>query len=498
MSRKLLPLVALLLIQFFLRSHGIRAQEPYFDEGYHIARASEAWKFTTNPGKFADGKLLIYYWLGLFKAAPTNSLVTGRLSIALFSLITGAAIYASMHWLDGHGAGLLALAVYAVLPLALIFERMALADPLASGLASLVVWRSLIAARRPTIGQGIVVGVLMALATMAKLTMVALPLVTVGAALIFRRSEGARWLRTYAPLLAAVAVTVITLWLPVLIAAYLGADNTEGLLIANPITFHRDLPSAAAGPLDYVRKIVPLLTELVAPAFMAAVGVALALALVSGAEYRRIAAFILLTGIAFALPTILIARWITSRYLMPLAVPGVMLLVLGFRPLWHKLPVARAGLVGAAAIWFVGFALPFAQTALSDPQRLDLSGQNWMELQSGMGLADDRMREAVAWLEKADPGPVYATYESCHLMQLLTDQLKLRCLEPDPIPHTGSLWQAELAPGETAYFVHSGFYGPFHLGIDWLDTQEIQLQTPPQYADPYFEFRLWKIWKRAE
>jgi hypothetical protein len=83
-------------------------------------------------------------------------------------------------------------------------------------------------------------------------------------------------------------------------------------------------------------------------------------------------------------------------------------------------------------------------------------------------------------------------------MQLLTDQLTLRCLEVDPIPHTGSLWQAELAPGEIAYFVHSGFYGPFHLGIDWLDTQEIELETPPQYADPYFEFRLWKIWKRAE
>ena len=93
-----------------------------------------------------------------------------------FSLITASAIYALGRRIANHRTGALALALYAVLPLAFFYERMAMADPLAAGLAALVAWRSLSFARRPTLRAGIVLGGLLAMASLAKLTMGLLPL----------------------------------------------------------------------------------------------------------------------------------------------------------------------------------------------------------------------------------------------------------------------------------------------------------------------------------
>ena len=496
---RILTVALLLLVQFGIRTHNIQAQQAYVDEGYHVGRADVAWDFDTNLAALSHGKLLTYFWLGLFKSANTTSLVTGRFAIALFSLITGATLYRLGWWLGGYLSGVIALGVYGLLPLAVVFERMALADPFAGGLAALVVWRSLVLARRPSVGQGIVVGVLLALASLAKMTMVGLPLVVVGATLVYFRWDGSirPWLYTYFVPLAVAAIMVIVLWTPVLISAYFASPGGDDTNILNPETFQRNDVYAPCGFTSYTDQIVPLLLELVSPALVVAAGIAVVNGL-AFLRHRRGTLLAVIWFLALTLPVCITARVVTSRYLMPVAVPVALLIGLGFRRLWNvpRLRLfVRGGLIAALAAWALLFALPTTRTAATDPLDLDLTGNNQLELQSGLFLADDRLIEAVDLLENT-PGTVYATREACNLMRFYADALDLVCLSKDPIPDTGERLLAGLQPGEVAYFVESWFYGPFLLGIDWLETEEIALQTPAQYADPAYEFRLWKIWVR--
>src|SRR4051794_24845239 len=87
--KHLAAVIGLLLFQFAVRSYNIMAQDAYMDEGYHIRQGVRAWQFAENPGRFAHGKLGLYYWLGLFHGPSHLSALQGsRLSIALFSLIS--------------------------------------------------------------------------------------------------------------------------------------------------------------------------------------------------------------------------------------------------------------------------------------------------------------------------------------------------------------------------------------------------------------------------
>ena len=49
-------------------------KNPYVDEGFHIKRAGLVWNFDVNPGRFAHGKVLLYFWLGLFETGPETAL----------------------------------------------------------------------------------------------------------------------------------------------------------------------------------------------------------------------------------------------------------------------------------------------------------------------------------------------------------------------------------------------------------------------------------------
>ena len=66
-------IVGLLLLHFYLRTHHILNLPAYIDEGFHVKRASWVWDFKTNPGHFAHGKVLLYFWLGLFESPPPGA-----------------------------------------------------------------------------------------------------------------------------------------------------------------------------------------------------------------------------------------------------------------------------------------------------------------------------------------------------------------------------------------------------------------------------------------
>src|SRR5690606_31406229 len=110
--------------------------------------------------EYSHGKLLYYYWLGLFGTDRTAALEMMRLATALLSLLTLAAVAASARALFGPGAALAAALVYALAPFAVFFERMALADPLATALATLTAWHSVLLARAPSLRRGLVTALL--------------------------------------------------------------------------------------------------------------------------------------------------------------------------------------------------------------------------------------------------------------------------------------------------------------------------------------------------
>jgi hypothetical protein len=174
-------------------------------------RAATAWDLDVNPGRFSDGKFLLFYYLGLFEADPTTALFVSRTAIALFSLISGSVVYLLARWLHCHISGLLALAIYVALPFTFFHERMALADPFAAGFGCLVAWRSLVFARHPRWRDGVILGGLLALSTMAKLTSGSLPILPVLASVVYFaaighiRGQNEVVIRCYLPPLALAA-----------------------------------------------------------------------------------------------------------------------------------------------------------------------------------------------------------------------------------------------------------------------------------------------------
>lgn len=166
----LLLVVSLLLLQLILRVHHPDRLPFFIDEYRHISRAQLVYSLEHNPIEFTHGKLLLYYFLGMFSPEGHSAVILGRLSIALASLVTGAATAAIAHRLFGRVAALFALAFYALVPHAVFFERLALADPFASALATLSVWQLLHFIHSPTRRRAIVTGMLISGAVLAKLT----------------------------------------------------------------------------------------------------------------------------------------------------------------------------------------------------------------------------------------------------------------------------------------------------------------------------------------
>jgi hypothetical protein len=273
----LLAVIALLLCGFWLRTHNILAQDPYIDEGFHNVRAAKVWDFQENPGRFAHGKVLLYFWLGIFHATPDqplNTLAASRLGMAIWATLTAATLCLVTRLLFGRAAALLALALYVISPLSFFFERMAMADTFAAGWAVLIAWRSLAFARRPTLPQGALLGLLCGFVTLAKLTMGLVPLLPALAALIYfpwrrvmahRRDLGRAvlaWAQLYLAPLALAALIVALMWAPLAIPAYLARNSDRPFILVNDFNIRANADEEERiPPLDYARQVLFLVSE---------------------------------------------------------------------------------------------------------------------------------------------------------------------------------------------------------------------------------------------
>lgn len=173
-KHRLWLMVGLLWLLWFTRAHDIMALAVFVDESLHILRAQMVFDFNDATASILPGKLLLYYYLGLFDPQNVGGAWLSREAIALLALLGAALTFALARQLFHRWSiSLLAAILYALSPFMLFFERMALSDTFAMifGLSLAIV--SLKLACQPNRKNSILVGLLFGLALLAKL--IALP-----------------------------------------------------------------------------------------------------------------------------------------------------------------------------------------------------------------------------------------------------------------------------------------------------------------------------------
>jgi 4-amino-4-deoxy-L-arabinose transferase-like glycosyltransferase len=448
-SRQQAVVLFILLCGFFIRTYNSTAQEAFLDEGFHAYRANYIWELQENPGQNSDGKFLLYYYLGLFGANPTNALAITRMAVGMFSVITAATVYLLGRKLLDHRAGVLAMAIYTLLPLVTFYERMALADPFAATFGILLVWRSYVFAKRPSWREAAILGVLMALTTMAKLTMIMLPGLPVITSLLFmpvvEKGWLTRWRASYLRYILFSWVIMLILWLPVLIPSYFAAKAGHPYLLidTNVVINYGD------SALTYVSNLITnshalIHVSLLILALVSLIGLFLF-------ERTMASGTLLLFWIALCLlPLVSYASQPTPRYIINVMAPLCLAIGLFISYLWNqRRQIFR--LVGGLAFattagWAIFYALPFNAVLVTNPLNLPLDEPNYWFV-NGAVNTNDAHRQAGQYLETL-PGieNYYADWTVCRLMFFTTD-VHVTCLErSDVIRQMNNIMQARSDP----------------------------------------------------
>jgi hypothetical protein len=443
MNKALLALLTLLLGgQFFLRAHQPLALAGYADESHHIRRAEVAWEFTTNPlASYQPGKLLLYYYLGLFEVDRHDYLLVSRLAVALLSLLSGAATYAVGRYLGGYRAGLLALWLYLSAPFAFFFDRMALADPPTLTMLLLTTWAALHWSRRPTARWSALLALLMILTPLAKLTAIAV--VAIPPLAIWWAGKVSAW-RAYLRPLMAIYMTFILIWIPLFTPAILGelrgGENRVVLVGDYLLNIHEP-------EQNFIQNLADNLWEVIYQTAFYSSGVGLGVIVLawSWLLWRKRQTALLLAGLLILawLPTLVLGSYPSTRYLQ-IGIPFIILAVaIGLDSLVQARgdsALARTAVYSAMGVYTALWCGTFWVQSITRPQELSLPPDDlWRYVQSG--TAGYGQREAVAFLEAEAQTtqqaiPVYGILGSCHLMRLYL---------PDPSPV--HLTCAQLQPG---------------------------------------------------
>lgn len=460
-SRVQLALIVLLLLsQFYLRVRNPLEMPAFVDEHYHIGRAEIVYNFDRNPVQFSNGKLLFYYWLGLFFVGGDSALVVGRLAVGVFALVNGAMVAALARALFGSRAMLPALLVYAVMPWSVFFERMALADPFAAGIAAIALWGSIRLARmsRPTAARGALVGLLVALTLLAKLTTTFFLAIPVVAALLLSdirpaahtRAAYEAWGRAlwarYGRAWRAAAAVIAAIW-----GVYIVAMLLSTWLGRRPKFFTSTLVDSTPNPIN-------LLDNLIATAEAASVLISIPVALLLVAlaavaiRWRPRQGLLAVCWLAALwLPIVLFGAPVQTRYLA-VGLPALAVLaggglaalqhhathyraaypalLPGLRRRWAALALAWIAIAG----WVVLFALPFGWQASGKASRLRLTNADSFTYLSGP-FNGAGSRESLAylrtWGRRVDGRiPAVGVLLHCGSIRLhVTDEFEWTCFD---------------------------------------------------------------------
>lgn len=432
---QLMLIVALLLVAFFVRAHDALAMPAFNDESLHIRRSEIVWRFD-DPVSFTAGKLLGYYWLGAFGFDRLDALHGGRLVYALAILIGAAATYRVGRTLFGHAVGALALLLYALSPYLIFYERMILADQLAAAFGMLAVWAGIRLARRPTRRAGLLSGLFVSLAVLAKLTAAPFALVSLAAIWTLGERErapaGSGWRARlarivppcYRPALATAYVFNLISGLPFILFPIFRQVQQEPVLLVGTNLF------VTGGFERVLAANIPALGETLAEFYgPAAVIAALGAAAWALWRWRRLALYLALCTLLPWSIILALSPDPSNRYWLPGIPPLLVWVAAG---LWGVADAlarrvgrgpARAIVAGAIGVWGAAVALPFAWNAWNDPLALRLPEHDRWEyytnFSSGFGWRE--AVEAMQTLPRSTPSgrvPVVSTIVGCHALRL--------------------------------------------------------------------------------
>ncbi|MBN2303123.1 MAG: hypothetical protein JXQ72_01520 [Anaerolineae bacterium] len=484
---QLVLIVVLLLVQMALRVHHPMEQPSFVDENHHITRAQIVYHFNQNPTAFSHGKLLYYYYLGLFTSGGTSALIVSRLAMALFSLFTSAVIVRLAQMLFGPRATIPALAFYALAPYAVFFERMALADPFAAGLAALTAWVSIRLARRPSIMSGTTIGLAASLTSLAKLTTAGIAVIIPLAVLLFgrvtfpqrRRAALRVWLKRlweiYGAALGLAVLVIDMIWGTVVLVAILCNQNGNKGLIVNGTLIDQPDQNGLLDNLDYTWDAVE--HYLSVPAVLAVIG----LAVLVLARRPKAGVYVLAWLLALWMPPILVATRFETRYLVT-GIPALAVIVGGGAALAADVVGRRTAAVLTVvglALWATLFALPFAHRSATDFSALDIPAQDQYSYISGpfTGFgARDAVDYLVANAERTNGQvPVVSVLRHCGSISLYIPKLfAWTCMDFNNTP--GRIFPPRVA--EWAPFLEQVKTWPFVYLITEY-TNVVPLDAPP-------------------
>ncbi|MBZ0309625.1 MAG: glycosyltransferase family 39 protein, partial [Anaerolineae bacterium] len=442
-------IVLLLLTALFIRIHHVTALPPFNDESLHIRRAEVAWSLDDLNISLKPGKLLTYYWIGLFNADRLHGIFIGRTAVGMFSLLGLAGVYATARRLFGVWGGILALYTAVFSPFMIFFDRLAFSDPLASALGILTVWGSLLMVRHPDEWEwGILTGIFGGLTTLAKLIGAPYMAVPLLAVLLF---TGRKAWKQYKTTIIVCYLTFSVILLPFFsyvvykeISFQRAEDTTaERAVMVEPVLINTRSPLETV--IDNVQDIADVNGVLHGGLLLAAAG----LALVAVVRFRP-RTFLFLFG-CIMLPwsvVIFLAGRFSTRYVqlgvLPLLILIVGALVMAFQRLPERWKMRWVGSWLLVSLWVVFFAQPFITAAWTDPRQMTLPKTDRYEyfqnFTSGYGLMD-----AAAWTKSLEPSstsgriPVMGLVGSCHQIRLYLDEhgpVNLEC------PNFG--WEGEL------------------------------------------------------
>jgi 4-amino-4-deoxy-L-arabinose transferase-like glycosyltransferase len=421
MAKRLPFITALLLMGFLLRAHAVTTLPAFNDESLHIRRAERVWTFQDPDLSLTVGKLLTYYWQGIFHPARLDALWMARSVTGLFALLGLATAYSLGRRLFGIRAGLWALFLCALTPFMLFFDRMALSDPLTTALGLLTARLALTAHQRPEHPLwGVGVGVLGALTIFAKL--IGLPFLLAPLVWLFLEDEGLRpALRRRWQSIGAAYITCGAILAPFFLRIVYKELIGERITVVEDNLINTRSPLQTIG--DNVVQVLGDNLALHSPPLVLVLVLVCIYAL-SHRSRAHTSLGLLLAGVWGM--TIVLGGSLYTRYLQ-LGVPLFVLLGAGGASLWTGAARRRLWLMNAALLlWALVFALPFAYHLSTDPRQnpypRKVRWEYFQHFTSGYALMP--ASASLPALEVGTSGrvPVGGLVGSCHQIRLYLDE----------------------------------------------------------------------------
>lgn len=476
-TRRMWVSVVLLWAIWASRAHEIMGLPVFVDESLHILRAQLVFEFEDATASFLPGKLLLYYYLGLFDPQNSGGAWLARQAVALFAPVGAALTFALAHLLFRRvSVGLWAMVLYGLTPFMVFFERMALSDTLMMVLGLGLALAALRLARRPCRDLALLSGVLFGAALLAKLTAVLLAAFPLIAFWLFSRQnwrESLRWL-----FMSGIAAGMIVL-LPFLYVVYQEVFQVENKQeVVTTLLFVPEEKGRVEQIIDnldvYQEAVTTLLGE---PLLVLLIG----LGGWQVVRYRGESFYLLSFTVLIWIFVVVISAAPSTRYLTP-GIPPLLILAAGgidslarglfISPREFPLASSRAyGIVGflAAAfllIWGMS-SVQFMVTAWDSPTDLALPARDiWEYYQnapSGYALIDAAQDlPKLTPLDTSDGQEIRVAgfVAACHTLRLyLPVQPEIRLVCPyfrwnlEMVDQTLAEWTARLQEDGVWYFL---------------------------------------------